>query len=98
MGQRLTRRCAVLGGGGIGKFLPSLLCCRRLMETNMRSLTTQELIDVTGGCASECNNGLGNGDQGAPGGSYPNNQAENNTVTGVSPSGKDVVPDNCGKA
>lgn len=64
----------------------------------MRSLTTEELIDVTGGCASDCNNGLGNGDQGAPGGSYPNNQAENNTITLESPSGKPVIPNNCGPA
>ncbi len=52
----------------------------------MRSLKTEELELVAGGDHSQGaentqstkNNGLGNGDQGAPGGSGPNNGAENN--------------------
>ena len=52
----------------------------------MRSLKIEELELVAGGVdtpapgvsQSTKNNGLGNGDQGAPGGSLPNNGAENN--------------------
>lgn len=50
----------------------------------MRTLMMEELELVAGGLpdgggsASTKNNGLGNGDQGAPGGSLPNNGAENN--------------------
>ena len=67
------------------------------METIMRSLKTEELELVAGGNHSQGaensqstkNNGLGNGDQGAPGGSLPNNGAENNvngSSTGNPPS------------
>lgn len=50
----------------------------------MRSLKIEELELVAGGDAggvpaSTKNNGLGNGDQGAPGGSLDHNGAENNT-------------------
>jgi hypothetical protein len=53
----------------------------------MRALKTEEMELVAGGVPGEGaehtqstkNNGLGNGDQGAPGGSLPNNKAENNT-------------------
>jgi hypothetical protein len=56
------------------------------METIMRSLKTEELELVAGGDPGEGalhtqstkNNGLGNGNQFAPGGSLPNNGAENN--------------------
>ena len=51
----------------------------------MRSLRTEELelvagagIDPHGSKNEKGNNGLGNGDQTAPGGSGPNNKAENN--------------------
>jgi len=52
----------------------------------MRTLQVEELELVAGGVdtpaygvsQSTKNNGLGNGDQGAPGGSLPNNGAENN--------------------
>lgn len=52
----------------------------------MRSLKTEELELVAGGAPGEGalhtqstkNNGLGNGDQFAPGGSLPHNGAENN--------------------
>ena len=57
------------------------------METLMRTLQIEELELVAGGVhceksptdnsASKCNNGLGNGDQGAPGNSDQHNQAEN---------------------
>jgi hypothetical protein len=56
------------------------------MEINMRTLQIEELELVAGGVdtpaagvsQSTKNNGLGNGDQGAPGGSLPHNGAENN--------------------
>lgn len=55
------------------------------METTMRSLKIEELELVAGGDPggvpdphSTKNNGLGNGDQGAPGGSLAHNGAENN--------------------
>ena len=56
----------------------------------MRTLQIEELELVAGGVdtpasgvsQSTKNNGLGNGDQGAPGGSYPNNGAENNNAGG----------------
>lgn len=49
----------------------------------MRSLKVEELTLVAGGepnpvSTKKGNNGLGNGDQPAPGGSGPNNGAENN--------------------
>jgi hypothetical protein len=57
----------------------------------MRALEIEELELVAGGAPptnpafentqSTKNNGLGNGDQGAPGGSGPNNQAENTAGT-----------------
>ena len=69
----------------------------------MRSLKVEELSLVAGAAPeggttpafektrSSKNNGLGNGNQGAPGGSYPNNNAENAnppaTATGTSTSG-----------
>ena len=69
------------------------------MEMKMRSLTSEELAYVAGGCdePSKGNNGLGNGDQTAPGNSYEHNKAENNASfpgTGNPPgSGKwDVIP------
>ena len=45
----------------------------------MRTLSMQELHAVAGGCVDQCHrdNGWGNGDDDAPGGSLPNNQAEN---------------------
>lgn len=60
----------------------------------MRSLKTEELELVAGAqCTpafensqSKQNNGLGNGDQTAPGNSLENNGAENNS-TGTHPSG-----------
>ena len=71
----------------------------------MRTLRTEELASVVGGteeCWCDCgpqkgNNGLGNGDQTAPGNSYDHNKAENNAAfpgTGNPPgSGKwAVVP------
>ena len=75
----------------------------------MRSLKTEELELVAGAgidpcCSKDCepepakgNNGLGNGDQTAPGGSGPNNKAENNSggnTTGNPPgSGRwNVIP------
>ena len=68
----------------------------------MRTLKTEELELVAGAgldpaSTKKGNNGLGNGDQTAPGGSGPNNGAENNAggnTTGNPPgSGKwDVVP------
>jgi len=53
------------------------------METMMRTLKTEELELVAGAGidphpSKKGNNGLGNGDQTAPGGSGPNNGAENN--------------------
>lgn len=69
----------------------------------MRSLKVEELSLVAGAAPeggttpafeqnrSSKNNGLGNGNQGAPGGSYPNNGAENEnppvTDSGTSASG-----------
>lgn len=68
----------------------------------MRNLKIEELELVAGGVdttpafeasQSTKNNGLGNGDQGAPGGSYPNNGAENNNAGGpIGGSGFPVVP------
>ncbi|MDF2466329.1 MAG: hypothetical protein K0Q43_4564 [Ramlibacter sp.] len=67
----------------------------------MRTLQTEELELVAGGVdtpaagvsQSTKNNGLGNGDQGAPGGSYPNNGAENNNDGGpIGGSGFPVNP------
>lgn len=75
----------------------------------MRTLRSEELTLVAGAgvetcCSKDCpeervkgNNGLGNGDQTAPGGSGPNNKAENNAAnpgSGNPPgSGKwDVIP------
>lgn len=56
----------------------------------MRKLKIEELELVAGGVdtpaagvsQSTKNNGLGNADQGAPGGSFPNNGAENNNSGG----------------
>jgi len=56
------------------------------MGINMRTLQIEELEMVAGGVETPApgvsqstkNNGLGNGDQGAPGGSYTHNGAENN--------------------
>lgn len=56
----------------------------------MRTLLTEELELVAGGLTTPAfentqstkNNGLGNGDQGAPGGSAPHNQAENTAGVG----------------
>ena len=68
----------------------------------MRSLKTEELELVAGGAPGEGalhtqstkNNGLGNGDQGAPGGSRWNNGAENNgtTVSTGNPPGSGNFP------
>lgn len=67
----------------------------------MRNLKVEELELVAGGAPGEAfehsqstkNNGLGNLDQGAPGGSYPNNGAENNNAGGpIGGSGFPVVP------
>ena len=59
----------------------------------MRTLRIEELELVAGAdttnSKSKCNNGLGNGDQLAPGGSLDNNQAEN-SGTGTNGSGKAV--------
>jgi hypothetical protein len=73
----------------------------------MRKLNVEEMSLVAGGTcsketpasknsASKCNNGLGNGDQGAPGNSYSNNQAEND-ANGPNPhqSGFAVVANEC---
>ena len=58
-------------------------------ELTMRKLDSEEMVLIAGGeghvkttaafdnSASKCNMGLGNGDQRAPGNSYPDNQAEN---------------------
>jgi hypothetical protein len=71
------------------------------METMMRSLKTEELELVAGAATpafensqSTKNNGLGNGNQGAPGGSLPNNGAENNldNAGGTQGNGFPVVP------
>jgi hypothetical protein len=66
------------------------------METMMRTLKIEELELVAGASApctpafensqSKQNNGVGNGDQTAPGNSFDNNGAENNP-TGSHPSG-----------
>ena len=65
----------------------------------MRSLKLEELCLVAGaGAAPDSskrggNNGLGNGDQTAPGGSGPNNGAENNAgVTSGNPPGSGKWP------
>jgi hypothetical protein len=68
----------------------------------MRTLQIEELELVAGGVdstpafgasQSTKNNGLGNGDQGAPGGSLPNNGAENNMAGGpIGGSGFPVNP------
>jgi hypothetical protein len=72
-----------------------------VMEVSMRTLQIEELEMVAGGVdtpasgvsQSTKNNGLGNGDQGAPGGSYPNNGAENNNAGGpIGGSGFPVNP------
>lgn len=78
----------------------------------MRKLDIEEMVLVAGAegnlppadwrSQSKCNNGLGNGDQGAPGGSFPNNNAENSVPIGgeggfgIHPSGFPVKPDACG--
>ena len=51
----------------------------------MRPLSLQELQSVAGGCEERCHrdNGWGNGDDDAPGGSLPNNRAENNVREGA---------------
>ena len=53
----------------------------------MRSLSIQEHLAVSGGCACSCrchkDNGWGNGDDDAPGGSLPHNRAENNVREGA---------------
>lgn len=53
----------------------------------MRTLTTQELEQVAGGClcCESCHrdNGWGNGDDDAPGQSLYNNRAENNVREGA---------------
>ena len=65
----------------------------------MRTLKTEELELVAGAGVPAAptkkqgeNNGLGNGDQTAPGGSGPNNGAENNASGATNGSGKPVVP------
>ena len=65
----------------------------------MRTLKSEELELVAGaGIAptstkkEKGNNGLGNGDQSAPGGSGPNNGAENNADGTTNGSGKPVNP------
>ena len=64
----------------------------------MRTLKVEELDLVAGAGveptpAKKGNNGLGNGDQTAPGGSGPNNGAENNgDNAGGSQGGKPVIP------
>lgn len=52
----------------------------------MRTLTQDELREVAGGCGCcDCHrdNGWGNGDDDAPGGSLPHNRAENNVRDGA---------------
>ena len=51
----------------------------------MRTLAQEEIQLVSGGCSCKCkrNNGWGNGDQDAPGGSLPHNRAENNVRPGA---------------
>jgi len=52
----------------------------------MRTLTQDELREVSGGCGCcDCHrdNGWGNGDDDAPGGSLPHNRAENNVRDGA---------------
>jgi hypothetical protein len=66
---------------------PPHVSCRVPEEKTMRSLKVEELSLVAGATCSptpQCkdergNNGLGNGDQAAPGSSLENNGAENNT-------------------
>jgi hypothetical protein len=67
------------------------------MEIMMRTLKIEELELVAGAGIDAAplkkgNNGLGNGDQTAPGGSGPNNGAENNAGGETNGSGKPVVP------
>ena len=70
------------------------------METMMRTLKTEELELVAGAGVEPAstkkekgNNGLGNGDQNAPGGSGPNNGAENNVNdAGGTQGGKPIQP------
>ena len=68
------------------------------METMMRTLILEELELVAGGLpggvpASKQNNGLGNGDQTAPGASLEVNGAENNTgETSGNPPGSGNFP------
>lgn len=71
------------------------------MGINMRTLQIEELEMVAGGVETPApgvsqstkNNGLGNGDQGAPGGSYTHNGAENNNAGGpIGGSGFPVNP------
>ena len=89
--------CDTVPADARGKLDPrAYLSCRVSMETLMRTLQVEELELVAGGAPasgetpgftntqSTKNNGLGNGDQGAPGGSGPNNQAENTAGTGPS--------------
>jgi hypothetical protein len=73
---------------GREKFLPSacaIFVALLSWRDMMRTLKTEEMELVAGGdpgnaadnSQSTKNNGFGNGDQGAPGGSLPNNGAEN---------------------
>jgi hypothetical protein len=74
----------------------------------MRNLEIEELELVAGGAPvggetpafensqSKCNNGVGNGDQEAPGFSFTNNQAENTEgPTGTHTSGFAIIPNEC---
>ena len=74
-----TARC--VGGEAVAA---GAITCRVLMEKTMRALRMEELELVAGAdttnSASKCNNGLGNGNQLAPGNSLNNNQAENGTT------------------
>ncbi len=64
----------------------------------MRTLMSEELELVAGAgvpaapAKNKGNNGLGNGDQSAPGGSGPNNGAENSADGSTNGSGKPVNP------
>lgn len=51
----------------------------------MRNLSPQELHEIAGGCDTRCHrdNGWGNGDDDAPGGSLEHNRAENNVRVGA---------------
>jgi hypothetical protein len=86
------------------KFVPSaraIFCRVSFMETMMRTLKTEEMELVAGGDAGgiphdtskQQNNGLGNGDQTAPGNSLNRNQAENNVgETSGNPPGSGNFP------